>query len=143
MPVHEGEIQCKALGMDVHAYNEGGESMRGEKGELVCARPFPSMPVSFWNDPDGEKYHEAYFASFPGVWTHGDFIEITERGGAIIHGRSDSTLNPAGVRIGTAEIYRQVEAMPEVLDSIVVGQKWENDVRNRTVRGAPLRPQPG
>lgn len=129
LPVHEGEIQCKALGMDVHAFNEGGSSMRGEKGELVCAKPFPSMPVCFWNDPQGEKYHEAYFASFPGVWTHGDFIEITERGGAIIHGRSDSTLNPAGVRIGTAEIYRQVEAMAEVLDSIVVGQKWENDVR--------------
>ena len=129
LPVYEGEIQCKALGMDVHAYNEQGKTIVGEKGELVCTTPFPSMPIYFWNDPHGEKYHNAYFASYPGVWTHGDFIEITARGGAIIHGRSDTTLNPGGVRIGTAEIYRQVEAMPEVLDSIVVGQKCENDVR--------------
>ena len=129
LPVYEGEIQCKALGMDAHAYNEQGESVVAEKGELVCKIPFPSMPIYFWNDPNGEKYHNAYFASFAGIWTHGDFIEITLRGGALIHGRSDTTLNPGGVRIGTAEIYRQVEAMPEVLDSIVVGQKWENDVR--------------
>jgi acetoacetyl-CoA synthetase len=101
----------------------------GEKGELVCAAPFPSMPVGFWNDPDGKKYHDAYFGRFPGVWCHGDYMELTPRGTAVIYGRSDATLNPGGVRIGTAEIYRQVEQLPEVVESLVIGQDWENDVR--------------
>ena len=103
--------------------------MVGEKGELVCTRPFPSMPVGFWNDPDGAKYRAAYFERFPSIWCHGDFAEKTPRGGFIIHGRSDATLNPGGVRIGTAEIYRQVEKLPEVLESIVIGQDFDNDVR--------------
>jgi len=101
----------------------------GEKGELVCTKPFPSMPVGFWNDPDGAKYRAAYFERFPGIWCHGDFAEKTARGGFIIYGRSDATLNPGGVRIGTAEIYRQVEKLPEVLESIVIGPDFENDVR--------------
>ena len=99
------------------------------KGELVCTKPFPSMPIGFWNDPDGKKYHAAYFARFPNIWHHGDFAEWTEHGGMIIHGRSDATLNPGGVRIGTAEIYRQVEVLPEVQESIVIGQDWDHDVR--------------
>ena len=115
--------------MKVQAYNEEGKPVIGEKGELVCAVAAPSMPVGFWNDPEGAKFRRAYFESYPGVWSHGDYIEITERGGVIVHGRSDATLNPGGVRIGTAEIYRQVEAVPEILDSLVVGQDWENDVR--------------
>ncbi len=129
LPVYAGELQCKALGMDTQAYNEAGESLIGEKGELVCATPFVSMPIYFWNDPNGIQYHKAYFATFAGIWAHGDFIEITKHGGAIVHGRSDTTLNPGGVRIGTAEIYRQVEAMAEVQDSVVIGQQWEDDVR--------------
>ncbi len=129
LPVCAGEIQCRGLGMNVEAWDESGKSLIGEKGELVCATPFPSMPIYFWNDPDSVKYRNAYFNSFEGVWAHGDFIEITERGTTIIYGRSDTTLNPGGVRIGTAEIYRQVESLPEVLDSIVVGQPWEDDVR--------------
>lgn len=129
LPVYSGEIQCKALGMDVHAYNQSGVSVIAEKGELVCTTPFPSMPIYFWNDPDGQKYQGAYFETFKGIWAHGDFIELTKHGGAVIHGRSDTTLNPGGVRIGTAEIYRQVESIAEVLDSVVIGQPWENDVR--------------
>ncbi len=128
LPVRAGEIQCLGLGMDVHAYDESGRSVQGEKGELVCISPFPSQPVRFWNDPDGEKYRQAYFDHFPGVWRHGDFIELTESGGVIVYGRSDTTLNPGGVRIGTAEIYRQVEAMDEVTDSIVIGREIDDDV---------------
>ena len=129
LPVYSEELQCKSLGMNTLAYNSDGESVVCEKGELVCADPFPSMPIYFWNDADGKKYHKAYFEKFPGVWTHGDFIEITERGGIIVYGRSDTVLNPGGVRIGTAEIYRPVEEMQEVEDSLVVAQPWESDVR--------------
>ena len=103
--------------------------VKQEKGELVCTKPFPSMPVMFWNDPDGQKYHNAYFARFDNIWCHGDFAEITAHGGLIIHGRSDATLNPGGVRIGTAEIYAQVERIPEVLEALAIGQDWDNDVR--------------
>ncbi len=130
-PVWRGELQVPGLGMAVEIWRPegGGRSDVGEPGELVCTRPFPSMPVSFWNDPGGLKYHAAYFEHFPGVWRHGDWAERTEHGGFIIHGRSDATLNPGGVRIGTAEIYRQVERLPEVVESLVVGQEWEGDVR--------------
>jgi acetoacetyl-CoA synthetase len=128
-PVWRGEIQGPALGMAVDVYDDQGKPIRNGKGELVCTRPFPSMPVGFWNDPDGKKYQNAYFSRFPNVWHHGDFAEWTRHGGIIIHGRSDATLNPGGVRIGTAEIYRQVEQLPEVAESIVVGQEWDNDVR--------------
>ena len=103
--------------------------MRGEKGELVCTAPFPSMPVGFWNDPDGAKYRAAYFERFPGVWCHGDYVELTEHDGLVIYGRSDAVLNPGGVRIGTAEIYRQVERLDEVVESLAIGQDWANDVR--------------
>jgi acetoacetyl-CoA synthetase len=129
LPVYSEELQCKSLGMNILAYNTEGKSVVCEKGELVCVTPFPSTPICFWNDKAGEKYHQAYFEKFPGVWTHGDFIEITERGGVIVFGRSDTVLNPAGVRIGTSEIYRPVEEMPEIMDSLVVAQPWENDVR--------------
>jgi len=129
LPVYEGELQCRGLGMKVEAYNAEGKPVINELGELVCTAAFPSMPLYFWNDPDNEKYLNAYFKTFPGVWCHGDFIKITENGGVIIYGRSDATLNPGGVRIGTADIYRQVETMPEIADSIVVGQDWDNDVR--------------
>ena len=128
-PVYRGEIQCLGLGLDVHAFDEDGRSVVGEKGELVCTRAFPSMPVGFWNDPGGRKYHDAYFARFDDVWCHGDYVEVTERGGVIIHGRSDAVLNPGGVRIGTAEIYRQVEQLDEVVESLVIAQQWEGDVR--------------
>lgn len=129
-PVWRGEIQCRALGMKVEVFDENGRpAPRGDKGELVCTLPFPSMPVGFWNDPDGRKYHAAYFERFPGVWTHGDYVELTEHDGVIIYGRSDAVLNPGGVRIGTAEIYRQVEQLPEVLESIVIGQQWDGDER--------------
>ena len=129
LPVYEGELQCRGLGMNVQAFDENGKPVVGQPGELVCASSFPSMPIHFWNDPDGSKYRKAYFDVYPGIWRHGDFIEITERGSVKIYGRSDATLNPSGVRIGTAEIYREVEAMDEIDDSIVVGQTWENDVR--------------
>ncbi len=124
LPVYAGEIQCRGLGMDVHAWDEQGRAQIGEKGELVCTSPFPSQPVGFWNDPDGRKYRSAYFDAFSGppVWRHGDFIEITPRGGVVVFGRSDATLNPGGVRIGTAEIYRVVEGVPDVADSLVVGR---------------------
>jgi acetoacetyl-CoA synthetase len=128
-PVWRGEIQVRALGMKVDVWDEQGRSVRGEKGELVCTMPFPSMPVAFWNDPDGRKYRAAYFDTFPGVWRHGDYVELTEHGGMIIYGRSDAVLNPGGVRIGTAEIYRQVEQLDEVVESLVIGQQWEHDER--------------
>jgi len=128
LPVWRGEIQCAALGMDVAVFDERGNPTR-EAGELVCRRAFPSMPVSFWNDPDGSKYRAAYFERFPGVWCHGDWIRETEHGGFVIYGRSDATLNPGGVRIGTAEIYRQVEQFPEVLESLAVAQDWDGDQR--------------
>jgi acetoacetyl-CoA synthetase len=128
-PVWRGEIQKRGLGMAVEVFDEDGRPARGAKGELVCTRPFPSMPVGFWNDPDGARYRAAYFERFPGVWTHGDWTEITPRGGVVIYGRSDAVLNPGGVRIGTAEIYRQVEQVEEVLESIAIGQDWDRDVR--------------
>ncbi|WP_427846744.1 acetoacetate--CoA ligase [Desulfosporosinus acidiphilus] len=127
--VYAGEIQCRGLGMKVESYNSQGQSLLKEKGELVCTAPFPSMPICFWNDADQAKYYKAYFNVYPNVWRHGDFIEITETGGVIIYGRSDATLNPGGVRIGTAEIYRQIESLPEVADCVVVGQHWNNDIR--------------
>ncbi len=128
-PVYRGEIQGRCLGMDVHAYNDKGESVIGTMGELVCKQAFPSMPIKFWGDEDGSAYRAAYFEEFPGVWHHGDFIEIGAHGGVRITGRSDATLNPGGVRIGTAEIYRQVEPLDDIEDSLVVGQTWEDDVR--------------
>ena len=128
-PVWRGEIQGPGLGMAVDVFDEDGKPARHGKGELVCSKPFPSMPIGFWNDPGGKKYHAAYFSRFDNVWHHGDFAERTEHGGIIIHGRSDATLNPGGVRIGTAEIYRQVEQLEEVQESIVIGQDWEHDVR--------------
>ena len=128
-PLHRGEIQCRCLGMAVEIFNDDGKSVTGERGELVCCKPFPSMPVKFWNDPDGSRYHKAYFDKFHGVWCHGDFAEITPHGSMIMYGRSDAVLNPGGVRIGTAEIYSRVEQVPEVLESVCVGQDWEDDVR--------------
>lgn len=127
LPVYAGEIQCKGLGMKLEAFNEKGKSVVGEKGELVCTAPFPSMPVYFWDDENGEKYRKAYFEKYPGIWTHGDYIEITDNGGIKVYGRSDATLNPGGVRIGTAEIYRIVEEMEEIHDSLAVGKKWNGD----------------
>ena len=124
-----GEIQARGLGMKVEVYDEQGRSVRGAKGELVCTAPFPSMPIGFWNDADGRRYRAAYFEKYPRVWCHGDFAELTPHEGVIIHGRSDAILNPGGVRIGTAEIYRQVEQVDEVLESLVIGQRWEGDVR--------------
>ncbi|HET6646880.1 MAG TPA: acetoacetate--CoA ligase, partial [Pyrinomonadaceae bacterium] len=129
LPVRRGEIQCRGLGMAVEVFDEEGEPLRGQKGELVCTKPFPSMPLGFWNDEQCTKYRAAYFERFPGVWAHGDYAEITEGHGIIIYGRSDATLNPGGVRIGTAEIYRQVEQLPEILESLVIGQEWGNDTR--------------
>ncbi len=128
-PVWRGEIQCRALGMKVEVWDEHGQAVREQKGELVCTMPFPSMPLGFWNDPDGKKYHAAYFERFPGVWTHGDYVELTAHDGVVIYGRSDAVLNPGGVRIGTAEIYRQVEQEPDVLESLVIGQQWDGDER--------------
>jgi len=129
LPVWRGEIQCRGLGMDVGVYDEHGQRLAEGKGELVCTRAFPSMPIGFWNDPDGAKYRSAYFEKYPNIWCHGDWSEITSRGGMIIYGRSDAVLNPGGVRIGTAEIYRQVEQLPEVIESLAIGQQWDNDVR--------------
>jgi acetoacetyl-CoA synthetase len=128
-PVHRGEIQGKTLGMAVEIWNEAGSRVIGEKGELVCTRAFPSMPLGFWKDDSGARYRAAYFEKFPGVWAHGDFAEETPNGGFFIYGRSDATLNPGGVRIGTAEIYRQVELLPEVLESVAIGQEWKGDTR--------------
>ncbi len=128
-PVYAGELQCRGLAMKVFAFDDDGKPVVGHEGELVCAAPFPSMPIYFWGDPDGKKYHSAYFDVYPGIWRHGDYIVVTERGGVVMHGRSDATLNPGGVRIGTAELYRQVEQLDEIEDSVVVGQNWDNDVR--------------
>jgi len=128
-PLYAGEIQCPGLGMKVEAFDENGKPVTEQKGELVCSAPFPSMPIYFWNDPDNEKYLRAYFEKYPNVWTHGDYIEFTETGGVIIYGRSDATLNPGGVRIGTSEIYCHVEAFPEVTDSVVIAHKWQGDER--------------
>jgi acetoacetyl-CoA synthetase len=128
-PVWRGELQTRGLGMAVEVWNERGEAVTGAPGELVCVKPFPSMPVAFWNDPDGSRYRAAYFERFPGVWTHGDHVELTAHDGLIIYGRSDAVLNPGGVRIGTAEIYRQVEQIPEVLEALAVGQEWDGDTR--------------
>ncbi len=128
-PVWRGEIQGPGLGMAMDVYDEDGRPLAAGKGELVCTRPFPSMPIGFWNDPDGARYHAAYFERFPGIWCHGDFAEWTAHGGIVIHGRSDATLNPGGVRIGTGEIYRQVEQIPEVVEALCIGQDWEGDVR--------------
>lgn len=129
LPVYRGELQCLGLGMAVNVFNEQGQPVIGERGELVCTNAFPAMPVGFWNDADKQKYRQAYFARFPGVWTHGDFAEITPRHGLIIYGRADTVLNPGGVRIGTAEIYREIEKIPDIVDAVVIGQEWEDDVR--------------
>ena len=128
-PVRRGEIQCKMLAADVKAFDDQGREVVGERGELVCTQPLSSMPVFFWNDPDGKRYREAYFERFPGVWAHGDYVLFNQHGGCVIYGRSDATLNPGGVRIGTAEIYRQVETLEEIADSLVVGQPWQGDER--------------
>ncbi|HSG77608.1 MAG TPA: acetoacetate--CoA ligase [Burkholderiales bacterium] len=127
LPVYRGELQCRSLGLAVEVFDEAGRSVVGQKGELVCTRPFPSMPLGFWNDKGGEKYHAAYFAKYDNVWCHGDWCELTERGTMIVYGRSDATLNPGGVRIGTAEIYGQVEKVPEVEESVAIGQLWPPD----------------
>ena len=129
LPVYRGEIQCRGFGLAVKVFDDDGKAVTGTKGELVCTSPFPSMPIYFWSDPEGAKYRAAYFDRFPGVWCHGDYMELTGRGTCIIYGRSDATLNPGGVRIGTAEIYRQVERLEEVVESLVIGQDWDNDVR--------------
>ena len=128
-PVYSGEIQGPILGLDVQVWDDDGKPIREEKGELVCVNSFPSMPIMFWNDPEGHKYHGAYFERFDNIWCHGDFAEWTANGGMVIHGRSDATLNPGGVRIGTAEIYNQVEKMPEVEEALCIGQQWDNDTR--------------
>ena len=129
LPVYRGESQCRGLGMAVEVFNDEGNSLANEKGELVCTQSFPSQPVYFWGDESGEKYHQAYFDQFPGVWHHGDYVRLTPHGGVVIYGRSDATLNPGGVRIGTAEIYRHVEQLDEIQESIVIGQDWLDDVR--------------
>ncbi len=129
LPVHKGELQCRGLGLAVEVFDDEGQSAGQEKGELVCTKPFPSMPVGFWNDPSGEKYFAAYFGRFDNIWCHGDYVRLTQRGGLVIYGRSDAVLNPGGVRIGTAEIYRQVEQLDEVMESIVIAQQYEDDVR--------------
>jgi acetoacetyl-CoA synthetase len=129
LPVYQGELQTLGLGMDVAVFDEKGQELCGEKGELVCRTPFPSCPIGFWKDPDQKRFREAYFDVYPNIWRHGDWVEITERGGMVIYGRSDAVLNPGGVRIGTAEIYRQVERLDEVLESLVIGQEWRGDVR--------------
>jgi acetoacetyl-CoA synthetase len=138
-PIYRGELQCKGLGMKTEVWDEEGNSLVGKPGELVCTRAFPSMPIYFWNDEGGRKYHDAYFDVYPNVWRHGDWAELTERGGLVIYGRSDATLNPGGVRIGTAEIYRQVEQVEEVVESLVIGQQWDGDVR--IVLFVRLRPE--
>tara|TARA_R110000772_G_scaffold268731_1_gene398308 strand:- start:10738 stop:12642 length:1905 start_codon:yes stop_codon:yes gene_type:complete len=129
LPVYSGELQCRGLGMAIEVWDDDGNSVVGEKGELVCVKPFPCSPLGFWNDPEDQKFLESYFSSYPGVWSQGDFAEITEHDGMIIYGRSDTVLNPGGVRIGTAEIYRQVERVDAVLDSVCIGQEWADDVR--------------
>jgi acetoacetyl-CoA synthetase len=143
LPVWRGEIQCRGLGMAVQVYDENGRAVVEQKGELVCTKPFPTMPTGFWNDPDASKYHRAYFEKFPNVWCHGDYVALTSHGGMIIYGRSDAVLNPGGVRIGTAEIYRQVEKLPEVVESLVIGQNWPPDRSGdvRIVLFVRLRPE--
>ncbi|MDW8258624.1 MAG: acetoacetate--CoA ligase [Gammaproteobacteria bacterium] len=138
LPVWRGEIQCRGLGMAVDVFDDSGRSVREQRGELVCTQSFPAMPVGFYNDPDGKRYRAAYFERFPGVWCHGDFCELTAHGGMIIYGRSDSVLNPGGVRIGTAEIYREVEKLPQILESVAIAQEWQGDVR--VVLFVKLRP---
>jgi acetoacetyl-CoA synthetase len=128
-PVWRGELQARGLGLKVEVFDEQGHSLQQQKGELVCTAPFPSMPVGFWNDPTGERYHDTYFSRFPNIWYHGDYVELTEHQGLIIYGRSDSTLNPGGVRIGTAEIYRQVQHIQEILECIAIGQEYQGDIR--------------
>ena len=128
-PVYRGELQAPCLGMEMDVFDAAGKPVAGEKGELVCTRPFPSMPLGFWGDDSGEKYFNAYYADYPGVWRHGDWVQWTESGGMIFFGRSDATLNAGGVRIGTAEIYRQVEQLAEIREAIVIGQDWDNDTR--------------
>ena len=128
-PVYEGQLQCKGLGMAVEVFDEDGAPVVNAKGELVCTRSFPSAPLGFWDDADGRKYHDAYFAKYPGVWAHGDFAETTAQDGIVVYGRSDATLNPGGVRIGTAEIYRQIETIDEIVDSVAIGQEWDGDTR--------------
>ena len=128
-PVYRGELQCRGLGMAVDIFDDAGSPARGERGELVCTAPFPSMPVGFWNDPDGARYRAAYFERFPGVWHHGDYAALTAHDGLVIYGRSDAVLNPGGVRIGTAEIYSAVESLPQILEALAVGQDWQGDVR--------------
>ena len=142
LPVHRGELQCRGLGMDVRVYDDDGHDLIGEKGELVCVKPFPSMPVGFWNDPDGTRYHAAYFERYPNVWCHGDWCELTERETMVVYGRSDATLNPGGVRIGTAEIYAQVEKIDAVEESVAIGQLWppERPTDTRVVLFVKLRP---
>ena len=142
LPVYRGELQCRSLGMAVEVYDEAGNSVVGQKGELVCTKPVPSMPLGFWNDRGGEKYRAAYYEKYPNVWTHGDWCELTERGTMIVYGRSDATLNPGGVRIGTAEIYRQVEKIDEVEESVAIGQLWPpgNPTDTRVVLFVRLRP---
>ena len=139
LPVRRGEIQCRGLGMAVQIFDESGMALVEQQGELVCTQAFPSAPVCFWNDPDGARYRAAYFDRFPGIWAHGDFAELRQNGGLIIYGRSDAVLNPGGVRIGTAEIYRQVEKLDEVVESIAIGQNWDDDVR--VVLFIVLRPE--
>ena len=129
LPVYRGELQCRGLGMNVQVFDDAGRAVEGVRGELVCVTPFPSMPTGFWNDPDGGRYHAAYFERFPNVWCHGDYALLTEHRGLVILGRSDAVLNPGGVRIGTAEIYRQVEKLEEIIESLAIGQEWDNDVR--------------
>ena len=142
LPVHRGELQCRSLGCAVEVFDENGKSVVGQKGELVCTKPMPSMPLGFWNDKGGEKYRSAYFEKFPNTWTHGDWCELTERGTMIVYGRSDATLNPGGVRIGTAEIYRQVEKIDEVEESVAIGQLWppEKPTDTRVILFVRLRP---
>jgi acetoacetyl-CoA synthetase len=142
LPVYRGELQCRSLGMAVEVFDEEGNAVVGKKGELVCTRPFPSMPLGFWNDRGGERYHAAYFARYPNVWTHGDWSELTERGTMLVYGRSDATLNPGGVRIGTAEIYRVVERIDEVEEAVAIGQLWPPDqpTDTRVVLFVKLRP---
>ncbi|UOG38809.1 acetoacetate--CoA ligase [Leptospira noguchii] len=129
LPVYEGEIQCRGLGMDVEIWNESAKSVIEQKGELVCKQPFPSMPLYFWKDPEGKKYKSAYFESYPSVWCHGDFAELKKNGGLVVYGRSDATLNPGGVRIGTSDIYGLIETFSEIADSVIIGQDWKEDVR--------------
>ncbi len=142
LPVYRGELQCRSLGMAVEVYDEEGKPVVGQKGELVCTKPFPSIPLSFWNDPGGKRFHEAYFARYPNVWTHGDWCELTERGTMIVYGRSDATLNPGGVRIGTAELYSQVEHVHEVEECVAIGQLWppEQPTDTRVLLFVRLRP---